>query len=154
MIICRNMSPEDGLAVFALINSNLDGSFSLDTIEYFISLWPEGQYVAEDLFGNIVGALCGTRLSNGRASLALFAVDAKYRGQGVGSRLFDSFRTKCRMEGFSEIQLELRTGNIVAYSFYSKRGFAVTELVDSLYGPGENGYRMVLRLNSVNHVSS
>jgi len=154
MIVCRNMRGDDSLAVYALINSNLDGSFSLDTIEYFLALWPEGQFVAEDLFGNIVGVLCGTRLSNGRASMALFAVDSGRRGQGIGTRLFNSFVMRCRMQGFSEIQLELRTGNTKAYNFYSKRGFVITEIVDSLYGPGENGYRMVMRLNSVNHVSS
>ena len=151
MIIYRNMKPEDLISVYALMNSNLDGTFSLDTIQYFMSFWPEGQYVAVDLFGNLVGALCGTRLTNGRASIALFAVDAKYRGQGIGSKLFDTFRTKCYMSGFSEMQLELRTDNSAAYKFYTKRGFTITEKVFDLYGPGENGYRMVARIS---HASS
>ena len=117
MIIYRNMKASDSIAVYALVNSNLDGSFSLDTIEYFMTLWPEGQYVAEDLFGNIVGALCGTRLTNGNASIALFAVDAKCRGQGIGSKLFESFRTRCYMLGYSAVQLEVRTSNKHAYDF-------------------------------------
>lgn len=151
MIIYRNMKPEDMISVYVLMNSNLDGTFSLDVIQYFMSFWPEGQYVAVDLFGNLVGALCGTRLTNGRASIALFAVDSKYRGQGIGSKLFDTFRTKCYMSGYTEMQLELRTDNSSAYKFYTKRGFIITEKVFDLYGPGENGYRMVAKIS---HASS
>jgi len=154
MIIVRNMKSEDAVPVFALMNSNLDGSFSLDVIEYFLAFWPAGQFVAVDLFGNIVGAICGTLLENGRASIALFAVDQGIRGQGVGSRLFDSFKTKCLMQGRTEIQLELRVSNSVAYKFYTKRGFVITEKVFDLYGPEEHGYRMLAKLDGVNHVSS
>jgi ribosomal-protein-alanine N-acetyltransferase len=114
-------------------------------------MWPEGQFVAEDLFGNIRGALTGTRMSNGRASIALFAVDSSCRGQGIGSRLLREFRMKCFMQGYTEIQLELRTTNLSARTFYTKHGFIVSETVPDLYGPGEDGYRMVAK---VSHVSS
>ena len=154
MIICRPMRASDTINVFALMNSNLDGNFSLDVIEYFLSLWPEGQFVAEDVFGNITGAICGTQLANSMASISLFAVDSKYRGQGIGTKLLETFRTRCYMQGYSNIQLELRVTNEKAYRFYSKNGFVVTENVPSLYGPGQDGIRMVARLNSINHVSS
>lgn len=154
MIVCRNMKSSDTLQVYALVNSNLDGSFSLEVIEYFLSFWPEGQYVAVDLFGNIVGVLCGTRMANGRASISLFAVDAKYRGQGIGRRLLDSFKTKCYMEGYREIQLELRITNSVAHKFYVKNGFEIVEKVYNLYGENEHGYRMVAKLKDISHVSS
>ena len=151
MIICRPMRASDLIDVFALMNTNLDGSFSLQTIEYFVTMWPEGQFVAEDIFGNLVGALCGTRMSNGRASIALFAVDMKHRGQGIGTKLYDTFRLKCFMQGYSELQLELRITNSNAFKFYSDKGFVIAERVPSLYGPGEDGYRMVVKIN---HVSS
>ena len=143
MIITRQMKASDLFGVFALMNTNLDGNFSLETIEYFVTMWPEGQFVAEDIFGNLIGALTGTRMSNGRASIALFAVDAKHRHQGVGSRLLDDFRLKCFMQGYTEIQLELRTTNVNALEFYKKHGFRLLENVPDLYGPGEDGLRMV-----------
>ncbi|MBE6523866.1 MAG: GNAT family N-acetyltransferase [Thermoplasmata archaeon] len=151
MIITRQMRPSDLIGVYALMNTNLDGSFSMETIEYFGTMWPEGQFVAEDLFGNLRGALTGARMSNGRASIALFAVDSGYRGQGIGSRLLREFRMKCFMQGYTEIQLELRTTNISARTFYNRHGFIISETVPDLYGPGEDGYRMVAK---VNHVSS
>ena len=146
MIIYRNMRAEDVPAVHMLLNSNLDGRFALEVIEYFLSFWPKGQFVAVDLFGNMIGAICGAKLSNGRASVALFAVDSAMRMQGIGSKLFQTFKTECYMEGFSEIQLEIRTTNSSAYRFYSKRGFVISEKVYDLYGPEENGYRMVAAL--------
>jgi len=154
MLMYRNMTASDTLNVYALMNENLDGNFSLDVIEYFLTVWPEGQYVAVDLFGNIAGALCGTRLENGLANIALFAVDAKFRGQGVGTNLLDRFKTRCYMSGYSHIQLELRVTNKNAFRFYQNHGFVLTEEVPSLYGPGEDGLRMVAKLSGVNHVSS
>jgi len=148
------MRASDTVSVFALMNSNLDGSFSLDVIEYFLTLWPEGQFVAEDVFGNVIGAICGTQLANGMASISLFAVDSRSRGHGVGTKLLETFRTRCYMQGYSCIQLELRVSNEKAYKFYTKNGFVVTEKVLSLYGPGQDGLRMVARLNEINHVSS
>ncbi len=148
------MKASDLIDVYALMNTNLDGSFALETIEYFVTIWPEGQFVAEDIFGNVVGALTGTQKSNGRASIALFAVDKKYRGQGIGTKLFDSFRLKCFMQGYREIELELRTTNSSAFRFYQNKGFAVTENLPSLYGPGEDGYRMVASINGISHASS
>ena len=154
MIIYRAMKAEDSIRIYALFNSNLDGSFSLDVIEYFFLFWPEGQIVAEDIFGNIVGAICGTRVKPGRASIALYAVDSKYRGQGIGTKLLDNYRTRCYMEGFSEVQLEVRVTNTRAIDFYKRQGFAIEETLPSLYAPGEDGYRMVLKLSGINHVSS
>ena len=148
------MRASDLISVYTLMNTNLDGTFSMETIEYFVSMWPEGQFVAEDLFGNIVGALTGTRMSNRRASIALFAVDSRNRSHGVGTKLYDTFRMRCMMEGYSEIQLELRTSNVKAYTFYTNKGFRIVERLPSLYGPGEDGYRMVAPINAVNHVSS
>ena len=151
MIIYRNMKAEDIPAAHILVNSNLDGKFSIEVLDYFLSFWPRGQFVAVDLFGNMVGVICGAKLANGRASITLFAVDSPMRGQGIGDKLYQTFRTECYMEGHSEIQLELRTENSSAYRFYSKRGFVISEKVYDLYGPGENGYRMVAELN---HASS
>lgn len=149
MIICRGMTIADAPSVFAMLSDNLDGAFSLDVIEYFIMMWPEGQFVAEDVTGRIVGALCGNRMSETRASIPLFAVSQKYRNQGIGTRLYESFRTRCHMSGFTEIQLELRTTNKDAFRLYTRWGFSVFEEVPSLYGPGQNGFRMLVRIGRV-----
>ncbi len=125
MTVIRNMTLDDSVAVYALMNQNLDGSFSLDVIEYFIMMWPEGQFVAMDIFGNIIGAICGTPIDKKKASITLFAVGTGYRNKGIGTALLERFRTCCFMQGYSEIQLELRTSNEDAMRLYRRNGFSV-----------------------------
>lgn len=154
MTICRRMELTDSITVFSLMNRNLDGSFSLDVIEYFIMMWPEGQLVATDPVGNIIGALCSTPIDKRRASITLFAVDERYRDRGIGTSLFEKFRVCCFMQGYSEIQLELRTSNRRAHGLYTRWGFVDKEEVRDLYGPGQDGIRMLLRLDGLRGASS
>ncbi len=154
MAVYRSMKASDTIGVYALMNSNLDRPTPIEMIEYFLSMWPEGQFVAEDLFGNIVGAICGTRSVGGMATISLYAVDAKCRGQGIGTGLLDRFKTECWMQGYGSVQLELRVTNTKAYAFYQRHGFRLTEKVPDLYGPGEDGFRMIAMVSEINRASS
>ncbi len=144
MAIIRQTGERDLEGVFAVVNSSLDDFFPPSVIMFFQEQWPQGQFVAADLFGNILGAICGSRLEGGRASISLFAVDEGYRGQGIGGQLLDAFCRRCRMDGYGTIQLEVRTENVRAMAFYEKRGFRRTETLPAFYNDGGNAYRMVL----------
>ncbi|MBR6204346.1 MAG: GNAT family N-acetyltransferase [Candidatus Methanomethylophilaceae archaeon] len=144
MAIIRQAGEGDLEGVFMLINSNLDDFFPPSVIMFFQEQWPQGQLVATDVFGNILGAICGSRLEGGRASVSLFAVDEGCRGKGIGGQLLEAFRRRCFMDGFGVIQLEVRTSNVSAKDFYERRGFRVTELLPGFYNDGGDGYRMVL----------
>ncbi len=144
MALIRQTSEKDLENVFVLINSSLDDFFPPSVIMFFQEQWPQGQFVATDVFGNILGVICGSRLEGGRASISLFAVDEGCRGQGIGGQLLDAFRRRCFMDGYGIIQLEVRTSNVLAKRFYEKRGFRVTEYLNGFYNDGGDGYRMVL----------
>lgn len=137
------MTANDITDVFAVLNLNLDDYFAPEVIGFFLTQWPEGQFVAETYAGRIVGALCGSRLGGNRASVALLAVDSSVRGKGAGSALLSDLRQACLMQGISTIQLEVRTTNVSAISFYQRRGFVVSEHLPSFYNDGGDGYRMV-----------
>lgn len=143
MAMIRQTGERDTEKVFSIMNSNLDDYFSPDVINFFRMQWPTGQFIAEDLFGNPLGAICGSRLDGGRASISLFAVSAHHRGTGIGSQLLESFRRRCLMEGMSTIQLEVRTTNANAIRFYGRHGFVKTEYLQSFYNDGGDGFRMV-----------
>ena len=143
MAIIRQTGERDLEGVFVLVNSNLDDFFPPSVITFFYEQWPQGQFVATDVFGNILGAICGSRLEGGRASVSLFAVDEGSRGIGIGGQLLDAFRRRCLMDGFGTIQLEVRTSNALAKGFYEKRGFRVSEFLPGFYNDGGDGYRMV-----------
>lgn len=139
----RVMRETDGPQVYSVICESLDEYFLPETITYFRMQWPSGQIVASDFAGRIVGYLAGARLPNGRASVHLFAVSSGYRGRGIGSQLLARFRQSAAMEGYAEIQLEVKESNAAAFRFYSKRGFVPAERLESFYNDGSAGIRMV-----------
>lgn len=145
----RRMTEADLMPVFGILNMNLDDFFSEDVVLFFLQQWPEGQLVATDFRGTVVGALCGARLDGGRASVSLLAVDAPYRHQGVGSLLLSALDRACIMSGISTVQLEVRTTNAAAIRFYRNKGFAITEELPSFYNDGGSGYRMVRRAGQI-----
>lgn len=142
-MIIRQAGEKDFEKVCSIINGNLDDYFSPDVIAFFMSQWPHGQFIAEDVFGNALGVICGSRLDGGRASISLFAVESSFRGKGVGGMLLDAFRRRCFMDGYGTIQLEVRTANSNAIAFYKKRGFVCSEFLPHFYGDGGDAYRMV-----------
>ena len=139
----RQADERDAMKVFEIMNKGLDDYFAPEVINFFQMQWPGGQFIAEDLFGNAVGAICGSRLDGGRAAISLFAVIPGYQGKGIGTQLLDAFRRRCMMEGYGTIQLEVRTQNTRAISFYETHGFYKTELLHGFYSDGGDGYRMV-----------
>jgi ribosomal protein S18 acetylase RimI-like enzyme len=47
------------------------------------------------------------------------------------------------MEGYSMMQLEVRTTNASAIRFYEKQGFRISETLPNFYSNGGSAYRMV-----------
>ena len=147
------MAETDVQQVFAVLNLNLDDYFAPEVVGFFLAQWPEGQFVATDLTGRVVGALCGARLDGGRASVSLLAVDSGSRGMGAGSALLDQFRRACVMSGIGMMQLEVRTSNAKGIEFYRKRGFTISERLPNFYNDGGDGYRMVCVLSGISPFS-
>ncbi|MBO4569032.1 MAG: GNAT family N-acetyltransferase [Candidatus Methanomethylophilaceae archaeon] len=142
MAILRQANERDVEAVCALMNSSLDQMFSPLVVGFFLDQWPTGQIVAEDVFGNLLGAICGSKLDSGRVTISLFAVDVAFRGRGIGTELFEAFRRRCMMEGIGVMQLEVRSTNTAAMRFYESQGFVRIAHLDDFYTDGGDAYRM------------
>jgi ribosomal protein S18 acetylase RimI-like enzyme len=83
--------------------------------------------------GRPVGvAVCFTGFSTFRArpltNVHDLAVDPKWRGRGVGTRLLDAVVAQARAQGHCKVTLEVREDNTGAMALYRRRGF----------GPGES----------------
>jgi [ribosomal protein S18]-alanine N-acetyltransferase len=146
----RQMMVSDTGPVYRITCESLDQYFIPDVFSFFMMQWPAGQLVARDQLGKVVGYITGSRLGEGRVSIALFAVHPESRGLGVGSELLAAFRQRAAMEGARAIQLEVRSTNASAIRFYEKRGLRVSETLPEFYNDGGNGVRMIgpVRLNS------
>ena len=141
--IIRQTVPADAGAVLALVNNNLDDFFHPDIVDFFLMQWPTGQFIATDFLNRPLGVLVGSRLSRGRASISLLAVNHDVRSMGIGTQLLTYFRRRCMMEGYSMMQLEVRTTNASAIRFYEKHGFRVSENLLNFYSNGGSAYRMI-----------
>ncbi|MCQ2079643.1 MAG: GNAT family N-acetyltransferase [archaeon] len=139
----RRMRQGDAERAYDLVCRSLDEYFAPDVISYFMMQWPAGQAIACDFTGRVVGYLAGSRLPNGRAAISLFCVDESVRGKGVGSMMLNHFRQASMMEGYREIQLEVKVNNDSAIEFYRRRGFVQTEYLEFFYNDGSDGIRMV-----------
>lgn len=65
------------------------------------------------------------RMLAGRDDLAVLwdiRVDAGYRGQGIGQRLFDMAADWSREQGHIQMKIECQNNNVPAVKFYHKQG--------------------------------
>lgn len=142
----RRAGGADVPSMFRIFNSELDDYFAPETLEWSMMQWPAGQLVAVSFTGETAGAINSYIIEEGTVSLALFAVDRRYRGRGAGSALLDALVFACRGAGMRRIQLEARVENASAIAFYSRRGFVRSCDLPGLYSNGGDGVRMVLDL--------
>lgn len=80
------------------------------------------------------------------AHLNLLAVAGDHRRQGLGRRLIDWLAATSVEAGVFRIDLELRTQNTVARTFYERLGFEALNVVPGYYQGIEPALRMTKRL--------
>lgn len=117
--------PEDYEAVLTLWQNAGQGigigvSDSLEEIEKKVRYAPDLFLLAES-GSHIVGTVIGGY--DGRRGLVYhLAVDAEFRGQGVGTLLMDEIETRLREKGCRKAYLLVKQGNSAA-EMYEKRGW-------------------------------
>ena len=141
-MIIRQMTEMDIDRVYDVTCSSLDETFVPAVFNLFISQWSQGQLVAVDNTGRIMGYISGTLLSNEKATITLFAVDHKYRRTGIGTKLLESFIKKAVICGRRQIHLDVRPGSD-AITLYEKMGFKKTGYMTGFYNDGGDAVHMV-----------
>jgi ribosomal protein S18 acetylase RimI-like enzyme len=76
------------------------------------------------------------------AHLALFAVEAAHRRQGVGKALLGWLEDVARTAGIRRIGVECRRGNAVARNFYGESGYQETSIARGYYRGREDAVRL------------
>ena len=117
---------------------NLKWSLGEDGRKYFEeSLTQEDKcvfvaQVDDQIAGYIEGGISQTT-SNRKipkfAELEYMFVVEKYRGTGLGTKLFDAFRGWCKEKGVGRLRTEASAKNVRAVNFYKKNGFAEYDLI-------------------------
>lgn len=78
--------------------------------------------------------------------IASIAVCDQVRGGGIGTRLITELMGLARERGAKRLSLEVSVLNPRAQALYRRLGFAPQRVIESYYGSGEHGVRMVLDL--------
>ncbi|GGM66966.1 ribosomal-protein-alanine N-acetyltransferase RimI [Thermogymnomonas acidicola] len=137
----RNFRKQDLDRVVDIGNSSLTEYYTPSLIMDLYRSWPES-FMVYCVGSEIVGFIVGSRQSDIDARILLLAVDARYRNQGCGSALMDSFLRLCRDCGIRSVRLEVRTDNEKAISFYRRYGFSITSTLKSYYSDASDAYVM------------
>jgi ribosomal-protein-alanine N-acetyltransferase len=103
--------------------------------------WPDGFLVAE-LNGEVIGFLVLVITLEGEGRVFALAVDARYRGKGVGRQLLKAaFRTLRKLQ-LCFVRLEVRVGNQIAQRLYRSMGFMEIGFIPFYYKDGEGALVM------------
>ncbi len=108
----------------ALFNETFD-HFSGDFIsnEVMMSLYAEGRiWIAKNMAGHFAGALHQT-IDRNVAWISHVAVEERYRSQGVGQALLDTFVEQNKVDEKSRYMLWVQAQNAAAVNMYQKKGF-------------------------------
>ena len=82
------------------------------------------------------------RFFDDRAHLNLLAVLPAYRGRGIGRELVEWLEACARTAGIFDVELELRSSNTSARSFYETLGYTLSGQVRGYYAGREDALRM------------
>lgn len=92
--------------------------------------------------GEVVGYIIFWVKEEGLGHIIALAVDKKFRGQHIATRLLMMAVTIFKNCDIHRITLEVKSHNDVAVAFYEKFGFKIDRKVPSYYEDGSDAYVM------------
>ena len=99
--------------------------------------------------GDVVGYIIFWMKEENLGHIIALAVDRKYRGQHIATRLLMMAVTIFRNMSVPKITLEVKAHNDVAVSFYEKFGFKIDRRVPKYYEDGSDAFVMFLNTDSI-----
>ena len=101
--------------------------------------------------GDVVGYIIFWIKEEGLGHIIALAVDKKFRGQHIATRLLMMAITIFKNCDIHMITLEVKSHNEVAVAFYKKFGFVIDRKVPNYYEDGSDAYVMIFNTDSVHN---
>ena len=148
MLTIRRIQPQDVFSVIKIAHESLPERYSPTIFNSFYESFPQGFLIAEK-HHKIIGFLVGIKTHDTTAKILMISVNNNHRKQGIGSALLTQFLQEMLLQNIKQVDLEVRTNNKIALTFYKKHGFDITETIARFYQNGEDAYSMrrILRPN-------
>lgn len=125
-------------------------SYTLEELRSFITIRTAKTWVAEEN-GEAVGFLVAHKTANkltkwAEAHIVTVDVIEQARRRGVGGALMDTAEDWARVQGCRAVSLETAEDNAAAQTFYRKRGYEKTDIVENYYENGASAWVMTKRI--------
>lgn len=143
-VVVRPMNSADLGQVMQIVGEAFPGRYEEKDLKYDLLENPFGHMLVAMSGPDIIGFI-DFMVTFDSATINLVAVDKKYRGRSVGTRLLGECIKVCRAqeEPADFLTLEVRVGNESAIRFYKKHGFEEIVRKKQYYADGEDAIYMV-----------
>jgi len=142
----RRYVPEDKYSILMLEVEAFDEHNPYEYLGFY-EVFQDGFFVCVQN-NDIVGFIVGYALSDSEGHIFSLAVSKFHRNHGIAELLIDHICTYFLFKGLQRASLEVRVSNVPAINLYKKVGFDAVWIESKYYGDGEDGYVMMVNLNS------
>lgn len=141
MLTIRRVQPQDIFSVIKIAHESLPERYQPNIFNTFYESFPQGFLIALK-HHKIVGFLIGVKTHDSIAKILMLSVNENHRKQGIGSALLINFLQEMLLQNIHLVNLEVRTNNKIAITFYKKHGFDIQETITGFYQNVEDAYSM------------
>ena len=146
-MIIQPFEEEDLDSLMIFLDDNLTENYRKEVFLNIKKKWPEGFLLIKNQ-QKIIGVGCGAILPNEKLRILIIALEEKYQGKGLGTKLMDKMVSAARIFGITKITLEVRKDS-QAINFYRKLGFSSVDVLPCYYQDGCDGIVMEQQLKSI-----
>jgi ribosomal-protein-alanine N-acetyltransferase len=121
-VIIRDMKESDLDRIMEIEEKSFNPPWSREAFLLELTKNLLAKYIVAEVDGQVVG-YGGIWLIIDEGHVTNIAVDEKYRGKGIGSKILEGLIQLCRDRNMTAMTLEVRKSNVIAQSLYKKYGF-------------------------------
>jgi ribosomal protein S18 acetylase RimI-like enzyme len=132
--------------VINLASTLLTEHYEPSLFTYFYETNPWGMWVCEESH-HIIGFAIGLAFTDHIGRIVMIAVHPPHQRQKIGSTLLAQLLGEFREKDLTIVELEVKTTNQKAISFYKEHQFTIVERFPHFYQNGEDAYLMRLKVS-------
>ena len=141
MYLIRLFQPKDTFPVIHLSSKVLTEHYDSGLFSYLYESSPWGFWVCE-FNQEIIGFIIGIQFQERTGRILMIGIEKAYRKQGIAQMLLKQILTEFQKRFLTIIELEVKTTNKTAITFYQKNHFKIEERIPHFYQNGDDAYLM------------
>lgn len=145
----REFVPSDLGRVYQIEVESFSTPYEVSLLQQLYEIGTGFLVAIED--GEVVGYIIFWIKEEGLGHIIALAVDKKFRGQHIATRLLMMAMTIFKNCDIHRITLEVKSHNDIAVSFYKKFGFVIDRKVPNYYEDGSDAYVMLFSTNKISN---